>query len=317
MNTTGIPDSFAVEPPIGIKAVFVSLYALLTIGTIFGNLLVTTAFYKFSNLRTVSNSILVSLSVADMLMAVVFVLHITNILGAKTSHRFCDATSMLNLSFNSIIILHLALISVERFIAVKFSLRYQSMVTHRRALIASIAVWLWGIGVSMVFPHPLKADGFETFEEFLGALTPCFDHFNTDKPFILQSNSVKAYLIFLLMTLLVVPIAIVVISYSYIFNIAYKQRKQISHEDNLQASMKREMKAARTVAIVVGLCLASFVPLLVILYLRVLTSTKVRPQYLYGTYFAASLNALWNPLIYCWRNESFRTNVKRLLTCNP
>ena len=317
MKPAGISDNFSVEPPIGIKVVFVSLYAILTIGTIFGNLLVITAFWKFSNLRTVSNSILVSLSVADMLMAVVFVLHITKILGPKTSHTLCNATTMLNLTFNSIIILHLALISVERFIAVKFSLRYQSIVTNRRALIASIVVWLWGIGVSMVFPQPLKADGFETFAEFLGALTPCFDHFN-NKPFILQSNSVKAYLVFLVMTLLVVPIGIVVISYSYIFNVACKQRKQISQEEgNLQVSMKREMKAARTVAVVVGLCLASFVPLLVILCLRVLTSTIVRPQYLYGTYFAASLNALWNPLIYCWRNESFRTNVKGLLTCNP
>ena len=318
MNTTGIPDSFTEKLPIGIKVVFVSLYALLTIGAIFGNLLVITAFWKFSNLRKASNSILVSLSVADMLIAVVSVLHITNILGPKTSpHQLCGATSMLNLTFNSIIILHLALISVERFIAVKFSLRYQSIVTNRRALIASIAVWLWGIGVCMVFPEPLKAGGLKTFTQFLKALTPCFKHFK-NQPFILQSNSVKAYLIFLVMTLLVVPIAIVVISYSYIFNVACKQRKQIRQEEgNLQVSMKREMKAARTVAIVVGLCLASFVPLVVILCLRFLTSTVISSEHMYGAYFAASLNALWNPLIYCWRNESFRKNFKRLLTCNP
>ena len=320
INSTAISNSAssAEKLPVGIKVVVVSLYTILTIGTIFGNLLVITAFWKFSNLWTASNRILASLSVADMLMAVVFVLHIINILGPfKTSlHKLCDATSMLNLTFNSIIILHLALISVERFIAVKFSLRYQSIVTNRRALIASIAIWLWGIGVCMVFPQPLKADGFKTFTQFLMALTPCSDHLN-DGPFILQSNSVKAYVFFLVMTLLVVPIVIVVISYSYIFNVACQQRKQISQEDNLQVSMKREMKGARTVAIVVGLCLASFVPLLVILCLRFLTSTTVSSQHMYGTYFAASLNALWNPLIYCWRNESFRTNFKRLLTCNP
>ena len=318
MNSIGISNSFTEELPIGIKATFASLYAILTTGTIFGNLLVITAFWKFSNLRTASNSILVSLSVADLFMAVVFVLHITNILDPTTSpHQLCGATSMLNLTFNSIIILHLALISVERFIAVKFSLRYQSIVTNRRALTASIGAWLWGIGVCMIFPESIKADELKTFTQFLMTLTPCFDHLK-NRPFTLRSNSVKAYLIFLVMTLLVVPMAIVVISYSYIFNVACKQRKQISQgEDNLQVSMKREMKAALTVAIVVGLCLASFVPLLVILCLRFLTSTIVRSEHMYGTYFAASLNALWNPLIYCWRNESFRTNFKRLLTCNP
>ena len=70
-----------------------------------------------------------------------------------------------------------------------------------------------------------------------------------------------------------------------IFNVPCKQRKQISQEqDNLQVSMKREMKAARTVAIVVGLCLASFVPLLVILCLRFVTSTIISSEHMYGAY---------------------------------
>ena len=320
INSTAISDSFAEEPPIGIKAVFASLYAVLTIGTILGNLLVIRAFSKFPNLRTASNSILVSLSFADLLMALVFLLHITNILSSKPSpHKLCGATSMLNLTFNCVIILHLALISVERFIAVKFSLRYHTIVTKRRALIASIVVWLYGIGVSLILPEPLRADGLEAFSEFLRALTPCFDQ-SFKEPFVLESNSAKAYLTFLVLTLLVVPIALIVISYSYIFNVAWKQRKQISQEErNLQVvtlAMKREMKAARTVAIVVGLCLASFVPLLLVLYLRFLTSTIVGPQHMQSTYLAASLNALWNPLIYCWRNENFRRSFKRLLRCN-
>ena len=322
MNMTGISDSFAEGPPTSAIVIFTSLYAILTIGTIFGNLLVITTFWKFSNLRTASNNILVSLSVADMLMAVVFVLHITNILGPNTVSptKLCGTTSILNLTFNSVIILHLSLISVERFIAVKFSLRYQTLVTKRRALIASIVVWLYGIGVSVVLPEPLRADGLGALSEFLRALTPCFDLFQNE-PFVLVSNSAKAYLIFLVLTLLAAPIALIVISYSYIFTVAWKQRKQITQEErNLQVvtlSMKREMKAARTVAIVVGLCLASFVPLLVVLCLRFLTSTMVGPHHVLSTYLTASLNALWNPLIYCWRNESFRRSFKRLLRCNP
>ena len=183
-----------------------------------------------------------------------------------------------------------------------------------------MAVWLWGIFFSFVFPEPLKENGFETFREFLLALTPCFFRlYNTKQPLILHSEAVKAYLIFLLLTLLVLPIAIIVISYSYIFNAACKQRRQVMQEErNFQVvTMKREMKAARTVVIVVGLCLASFVPLLVILWLHVFTSVTISPRQLHVAYTVASMNACWNPLIYCWKNQDFRRGFKRLLKCNP
>ena len=136
---------------LGMKVFVVCAHVILTIGTILGNVLVVRAFCTFSTLRrTASNIILVSLSVADTLMGVVFMLRITNILCPKLPpHLICSVTSMLSLTFNSVIILHLALISVDRFIAVKFAMRYLSIVTNRRVLIASIAVWLWGIAVSL------------------------------------------------------------------------------------------------------------------------------------------------------------------------
>ena len=325
MNTTGthelVVDQVRRELSTWLKVLFVSISVIQIIGTAFGNYLVVRAFCKFTNLRTASNSILVSLSAADLSMVVVFILHITNVLGPKTApHELCGVTSMLSLTFNSAIILHLALISVERFIAVKFALRYHTIVTNRRAVIASIVVWLWAILVAMVFSESLKAYGLKTFTEFLQALTPCFDLLRK-KPFILQSESVRAYLVFLVVTLVVLPIAIIVFSHIYIFNVASKKRKQISQGGGnmpmgiCTLAMKREMKAACTVAIVVGLCLGSFVPLLVVLCLRFLSPTITTPELMYGTYFVASMNDWWHPIIYCWRNESFRRSFKSLLRC--
>ena len=325
MNTSGstghLNEHSRQELSTGLKVLFVSIYVIQITATIFGNVLVMRAFCKFPNLRTASNTILVSLSAAGMSLVVVFILRITNILGPKTApHELCGATSMISLTFNSAIILHLALISVERFIAIKFALRYHTIVTNRRAIIASVVVWLWAILVAMVFPESLKAYGLKTFTEFLHALTPCFDLFRKE-PFILNSESVRAYLIFLVITLLALPTTVILISYSYVFKVASKQRRQVSHEgENVQVgrctlAMKREMKAARTVAIVVGLCLCSFVPLLVILCLRFLSPTVIHPRHMYWTYSVAGMNAWWNPIIYCWRNEGFRRSFKRILRC--
>ena len=303
-------------PPSELKAIAITIYVLLTIVTILGNSLVITAFHKFSSLQSASNAILVSLSVADILMTVSFVLNIANIIVGKTTSRvLCSFASTVSLTFNAIIILHLALISVERFIAIKFALRYHTIVTNRRATMMSLVVWLWGIAVVLIFPKVLKTDGLQAFEEFLQALSPCFDRHH--QPFSLQSSSARLYLVFLVVSLLVVPIVIIMSSYSYIFKVAWKQRRQIRKEDNLQGelTMKREMKGARTAAIVVGVCLISFIPLLVVLCLRFLTSSPIKAAKIHAVYLVASFNASWNPLIYCWRNGNFRNSFKRLLRC--
>ena len=183
-------------PPSELKAIAITIHVLLTIVTILGNSLVITAFHKFSSLQSASNAILVSLSVADILMTVSFVLNIANIIVGKTTSRvLCSFASTVSLTFNAIIILHLALISAERFIAIKFALRYHTIVTNRRATMMSLVVWLWGIAVVLIFPKVLKTDGLQAFEEFLQALSPCFDRHH--QPFILQSSSARLYLVFL------------------------------------------------------------------------------------------------------------------------
>ena len=306
------------KEPTELKAIVITIHVLLIIVTIFGNSLVIRAFYKFSSLRSASNVILVSLSVADILMTVSFILNLANIFVDQTPppRVLCSLASTVSLTFNFIIILHLALISVERFIAIKFALRYNTIVTNRRATIASIVVWLWGIAVALIFPKALKTDGVEAFKEFLQALYPCFHRHH--ESFSLQSASVRPYLVFLVISLLVVPTLIIVTSYGFIFIIAWKQRRQIREEENFQGELtvKREMKGARTVAIVVGICLVSFIPLLVVLCLRFLTSSPITAHKMHAVYLVASLNACWNPLIYCWRNENFRNSFKKLLKCN-
>lgn len=302
------------EEPTELKAIVITIHVLLIIATIFGNSLVIRAFYKFPSLRSASNVILVSLSVADILMTVSFILNLANIIVDQTPppHLLCSFASTVSLTFNAIIILHLALLSVERFIAIKFALCYNTIVTTRRTTIASMVVWLWGIAVALIFPEALKSDSAEAFKEFLRALSPCFDRHH--ESFSLQSASVRPYLVFLVVSLLVVPTVIIMTSYSYIFIIAWKQRRQIREEEG-ELAVKREMKGARTVAIVVGICLVSFIPLLSVLCLRFLTSSPITAHKIHAVYLVASLNACWNPLIYCWRNENFRNSFKRLLKC--
>ena len=305
--------------PSELNVFFVCINSFLALATLFGNYIVVRAILKFPNLRTASNSILVSLALVDLVMVSVFILQVVESALEKSRHRLCIGKSILSFSLNANIILHLALISVERVIAVKFALRYHTIVTIRRALFASIGVWMLAILLTIIFPQALKADGRQTFREFLGRLTTCLFR-EKGKDFFRNPNSnVIVYLTFLVAALLFLPMSTVVISYGYIFNVAYRQQRRVQDIHTLQSitlTMKLEMKAARTVAIVVGLCFISFVPLLLTLCLHFLSeSVKITKTQLHFAYMAASLNACWNPVIYCWRNQHFKVAFARILKC--
>ena len=78
------------DVPTELKAIVITIRVLLIIATIFGNSLVIRAFYKFSSLQSASNTILVSLSVADILMTIAFILQIANIIVGKTDKLYVE-----------------------------------------------------------------------------------------------------------------------------------------------------------------------------------------------------------------------------------
>ena len=197
----------------------ISAHAILAVAAIFGSYLVIRAFQKFENLRRASNIILVSLSVADCLLAIPFILDIMHMFlklssSMKQSQQaLCIWSASLTFLLISVIILHLALISMERFIAVKFALRYHIIVTNRRAAIASMAMWLWTALVMIVLPQTLQTNSRSDFERFRQAIHPCLSTREAwpDRDLPLQT---KVYLIFVVISLLVIPLLIILSSYS-------------------------------------------------------------------------------------------------------
>ena len=325
-NSTAKPNG---SPNETLQITSISFKVIVIIASIFGNSLVFRAFHKFPSLQSPSNSILVSLSVADSLTMIPFVLHITYIalrLGEDThpsSFQFlCKSSARFSLVLISVIILHLALISVERVIAVKFALRYHIIVTYRRAVIACLIVWLWAIAVTLLFPLALRTESERAYEKLYQALHPCSKSkersARTHRP--KMPSVTRGYFIFVVISLLVIPILTIIFSYGYVFFVSRKHRKQIREQDGIQgnSTIKDEMKGAITLAIVVGVCLLSFVPLLVVTSYRIYGAPRVirKPFLKYMAYdFAMGLNACLNPLIYGWRLQKFKNAFRRLLMC--
>ena len=307
----------------------ITAHAILAVAAIFGSFLVIRAFQKFENLRRASNIILVSLSVADCLLAISFILDITHMFLKLSSsmkqgqQALCKSSASLTFLLVSVIILHLALISMERFIAVKFALRYNIIVTNRRAAIASMAMWLWTALIMVVLPQTLKANSRSDFERFRQAIHPCLStrEASPDRNLSLQT---KVYLIFVVISLLIIPLLIILYSYTYIFIVSHKHRRLIARQGDFpgMATIRHELKGALTLAFVVSVCLLSIIPLLVATLLRFFGELPdcrhLRPKHLnFIAYVVATgLNAICNPLIYGWRNGRFRSAFRTLLGCD-
>ena len=306
--------------------VLITFHVIVAVAALFGNYLMLRAFHKFQNLRTASNVILASLSIADGLLGIPSILDIMHLsLSVGTEHRSgilrkISASSTFLLM--SIIILHLALISLERSIAVRFALRYHIIVTNRRALIVSIAMWLWAVVVIIVFPKVLKASS-DDFEQLRQAMNP-YSETRKEPPNGGPPPLTQGYLVFQMITLLVIPLFIILCSYSYIFIVLNRHRKQIRKQadiSGLPQRIKHEMKGARTFAVVIAVCLLSIIPLLVVTCLRFFGKLSEcdhpkRKHYKFIFYnVAIGLNAICNPLIYGWKNKEFRRAFVKVLKC--
>ena len=287
-----------------------NVHGIITIIALLGSYFVLRAFHKFRNLRTASNNILVSLSIADGLLAIPLILDIIQLClkynAAIRPHMrmpiLKEVDGTITLFLLSVIVLHLTLMSSERFIAIKFALRYQAIVTKRRARIVSIVMWLWALVVTVAVPKVLqRATTGKDFREHI-------------KP---------PLLVFQAVSMCVVPVLIILCSYTYIFMVSYKQRQLVREQGcNIpgMSTVKYHMKGAHTLAIVVALCLLSIIPMLAVPFLRVFSKSLgdrcrqlLLKQIFY--YVAIFVNAICIPLIYGWKNEEFRNAFRKILKC--
>ena len=177
-----------------------------------------------------------------------------------------------------------------------------------------------------MFPQALRADSSgNAYETLYKAFHPCIRH---QRPSCHRHGQRRAssardfYQIFMVISLLAIPILIILSSYGYVFVVARKHRKQIreQHDTEGVSTWRRELKGAYTLGIVVGICLSSFVPLLVVTSCRVFGSRHLLRSV--GSWLkfivydvALGLNACLNPLIYAWRYEKFKNAFRQLLRC--
>ena len=254
------------------------------------NVLVMLAVKTRPPLRTKYNALLACLAGTDfmtgMLGQPLFIAEQIYRLTDNPASEFCAipyVARRFSGTFLMISLQHLALISIERHIAIKYPLKYHNIFTKHRLLTIVILVW------SHVF------------------LT------------IASSFYKNITLVFILRAITVFPtVAILVVCHIAVYYEVRKQMQKIKLQQmsaEAKTTFLLEKKALKTTTLVVGLVLLCFMPetLLTVVFGSLISSPIT---YLAIESFVLTLafcNSVFNPLIYCARSSEYRRAFRKLL----
>lgn len=263
---------------------------------VLGNGLVLLVITRSRNVRTVPDFLIFSLSLADLIVTAIYVpLYISFILcyqDLRKNSAFSAVKSFLG---------HLALlasiasivgITIDRLTAIRWPLRYPKLMTKKFVFIFIFIAWLVSAGIATSYAF------FDANHIFL-----------------------SCYCLALLLS--------TTLMYSYILKVAHKQRKRIvsmryreEEQQNQQTAdnqverksvkILKEKKAAKTFAIVIGVFVITWIPLLV----YTLAFSKSKSWFYEGFLWAESFslwNSFINPYVYFARSRRYRTMALHIL----
>ena len=265
---------------------------LIALTTVLGNGLLLLVYYKNQTIRRPANSILLGLAVTDFLTGAVsqplFIYENLAMLFNCTSPLLCLASRLKN--FFVIILLeatvvHLSLASVDRYVAVFYSLRYPDLVTNSRVVKAMLASWAVVLGLTL-------------------------------SAVLNQRAFVSAVIIF--------PPNILFIGILYLRIFKEIRRLEanpvVSANEAEEQRKARERKSTRTVATVLGLLFLCYIPMVLYLtsflvqrFVLMKDDPVAKQQGLYVAMTFAALNSSLNVFVYYWRNSEIRSAILKVL----
>ncbi|XP_039957359.1 octopamine receptor beta-1R isoform X1 [Bactrocera tryoni] len=309
---------------------------LIILAAILGNVLVIVSVMRHRKLRIITNYFVVSLAVADMLVALCAMtfnasVEITGkwMFGAV----MCDVWNSFDVYFSTASIMHLCCISVDRYYAIVQPLDYPLIMTQGRVYFMLLMVWLLPALLSFL---PI-CSGWYTTEENWKYLksNPHICEFKVNKAYAIVSSSMSFW----------IPGFVMVFMYYRIYQEAVRQerlvyrskvaallldkhlqisqipkpRPSIQVEQSTITTMRRERKAARTLGIIMSAFLLCWAPFFLWYLTSTLCSSCTTPRIVVGILFwIGYFNSALNPIIYAYFNRDFRGAFKKTLkSCCP
>ncbi|XP_076877019.1 trace amine-associated receptor 13c-like [Brachyhypopomus gauderio] len=285
------------------------LLSCISVCTVFLNLLVIISISHFKQLHTPTNLLILSLAVADLLVGLVVMP--VNIMGLINNcwyfgNMACIAVIVINYFSTASSLCSVMFIAIDRYIAVNDPLNYSIRITVCKTSVFIISAWFLSLLYILIFLN--FNDHLLPSQIMVSCHGECVIY--VKYPWITVD----------LIVIFVTPCSIILILYSFIFNVARRQaiavRSVINSTSNrrrARVSFTSESKAAKTLGIVICVYLACWIPF----YLSSLLVENIYSFSVLWTVLAwlVYINSFMNPLIYAIFYPWFRASAKNILTC--
>ncbi|XP_039636911.1 trace amine-associated receptor 13c-like [Perca fluviatilis] len=287
-----------------VMLIHILLYSISLL-TLALNLLVIISVSHFRQLHTPTNILLLSLAVSDLLVGLVLM---PGEILRKTSCWFLgDFLCFLYNYFSSIItassIGDMVLISVDRYVAICDPLHYTTRITVNRVKLCVCLCWLYSISYSFLYVKDVLTQP--------GRYNSCHGECVLVIDYVVKAVD--------LVLSFVVPFTVIIALYLRIFAVAVSQARAMrSHITavKLQLSVtpkakKSELKAARTLGVLVVVFLICFFPYYTVSLAGDNWVNASSASYVLFMFYS---NSCLNPVIYAFFYPWFRKAVKVIVT---
>ncbi|KAI4884446.1 hypothetical protein NFI96_032116 [Prochilodus magdalenae] len=334
------PPSFSLSLHFSAKmdGVYIAIELIIAVLSIAGNVLVCWAVAINSTLKNATNYFLVSLAVADILvgcLAIPFAITIS--IGLLSDFYGCLFLACFVLVLTQSSIFSLLAVAVDRFLAVKIPLRYKELVTGKRAREIITILWILSFIIGLIpFAGWNKKDSncyrlknecvkVNISNSTIGEDLPTNCGFFQSCQVSCQFENVvdMRYMVYFnFFGCVLIPLVIMLDIYVKIFTVARKQLRQIELRSTVgngeshhhHRLLQREIRAAKSLSIIVGLFAVCWLPVHILNCLTLYTELRKPDFVMYMAIILSHANSAVNPIIYAYRIREFRHTFRKILS---
>uniref|UniRef100_A0A8C3XQP6 Adenosine A2b receptor n=1 Tax=Chelydra serpentina TaxID=8475 RepID=A0A8C3XQP6_CHESE len=283
-------------PALMMNTVYIVLELIIALLAIAGNVLVCWAVAINSTLKNATNYILVSLAVADIavgLLAIPFAITIS--VGLRTDFHSCLFFACFVLVLTQSSIFSLLAVAMDRYLAIKVPLRW---------LIAVLWLLSFGIGLTPLMGWNKAPEGSQNQQ---GCLIQCLFENVVTMSYMVYFNFFGCVLL---------PLVIMLGIYIKIFVVACKQLRKMELMGKSRTTLQKEVNAAKSLAIIVGLFAFCWLPLHIlncISYFHQDFAHNKPDWVMYVAIILSHANSVINPIIYAYKIRDFRCTFRKIL----
>ena len=270
---------------------YIVYYSMLIFGGVILNLLVMITIFSRNRLRTIPNAFMVSLSVANFLLATVAIpQRLVERLNRNISY---DITIILYPSIGAASILSLCCVTLDRYVHIRHPLNYEKHMNKKRVIGIVAGLWVFSILQALMF-------------------------------FLVQENRFHEaiYNDARLVICFVIPTIFISVTYTKLFLIARSHARVIAATSvtfpDRSWSQKKDFKILKVIALIVGTFVLSWSPFLVAVSYELHHQAPKSRNFVLFMDIAECLacsTCVLNPIIYGWLRRDLRISMRYVVAC--